>query len=181
MLEVLLAAALAVPALDGNASKVNEVIVQIKESADEATPLQLEVQEADLNAWIRVVAESRPELGVRKTEVELLGGDRLRAAAEVDMDQVRLEGLSVQVFRTVLSGVQRLEVEGKVDCHEGRGRYILERARLNGVAVPVWLATQVLSYLSSHHSGGIDVTEPFDLPYGIRKVTIVPGKVLISR
>ncbi|GAB4244968.1 MAG: hypothetical protein Kow00109_20940 [Acidobacteriota bacterium] len=181
MLRVLLAVVLAAPAVDGNASKVNEVIVQIKNTADKGSPLHLEVREADLNAWVAIVAESRPELGVKQTRVELLGDDRLRAAAEVDMDQVKLEGLSVQLFRTVLSGVQRLEVEGRLECSDGQARYVLERASLNGVALPAWLATQVLSYLSSHHSGGVDVTEPFDLPYGIRDVSIVPGKVVITR
>jgi hypothetical protein len=179
-LRTLVTFSLLLGATAGNASKVNEVIVQIKEGPSSQEPVRFEVAEADLNAWVSVVVQSQPRLGVSDTTIWLVAQDRVRARALVDMDQVELEGFSVQLFRTVLQGTQELVLEGTLSCRDGRGRYATESAQFNGVTVPAWLVDQIIAYLGRRH-GGVDVTESFDLPYGIRAVQIEPRRLIILR
>ncbi len=162
----------------GDASRVNQVLVELKQG--KSAP-RIEVSEADLNSWLAVAVESRRRLGVRSLEVDLQGSNRLRAVAVVDMDQVQLEGFSVRLFKAVLSGEQRLVMEGRLEVSQGRGQYQVENASFNGVTVPAWLASMVISYLSSHQPPHVDVTESFDLPYGLRDIELLADRAVILR
>lgn len=162
----------------GNASKVNQALVQIREGKANG---RIELTEADLNAWVQVAVASKERLGVKKVEVDLRGMNRVRATALVNMDDVKLEGFTFRVFRTLLSGEQTLVTDGKLQITNRKATYEVESASMNGVTVPAWLASSVISYLSSKQPPHVDVTEPFDLPYGIRDVQLLQDRAVILR
>jgi hypothetical protein len=162
----------------GNPSRVNQVLVELKEGKASS---RIEISEDDLNAWLAVALDSRRRLGVKSAEVDLRGLNRVRATAVVDMDQVQLEGFSVRLFKAVLSGEQTLVTEGRLEVSRGQGHFQVESASFNGVAVPAWLASSVISYLSSRQPPHVDVTEPFDLPYGLRDLELLSDRAVILR
>jgi len=166
---------------EGNASRVNELLVKLRAPRTSSQTEQLKISEEDLNAWAAVVTENKSHLGLRKLQVDLLGLNRVRALAEIDMDQVKMEGFSAQLFKSTLSGIQNLVAEGRLQIEGNQASFSVEEASFNGIPVPAWLVTQVLSYLSTRQPPNIDVTEPFPLPYGIRDIQLLPDSAVITR
>ena len=76
---------------------------------------------------------------------------------------------------------QTLEAEGKLDVKGGRGTYSLEETRFNGVAVPVWLVSSILSYLAKSQLPNVDIAEPFVLPFGITDVRLTADRAVLLR
>ncbi len=81
----------------------------------------------------------------------------------------------------VLSGTQVLKAEGKIVRNRGKARYELENAEFNGVWVPAWLASAVVSFVGKNQPPHIDITEDFDLPYGITGLVFYSDRVEITR
>ncbi len=168
-------------ALEGNPSRVNEILVQIKQGKTTSGPERLELTEEDVNAWLNLVVENRKDSGVRQAHVDFLGENRIEGTAEIDMDKVNLEGYSAQLFRSLLQGVQKVDVTGTLECADGKGEFSIEQASLNGVSVPAVLVEQILSYATSRQPPNIDITEPFDLPSDIRSVEVLKDRIVINR
>ena len=163
---------------NGNATKVNQALVNLK---FETGPLVITLQEADVNAWAAVAIESKKRLGVEAVTVDFGPNRAIDATARVNMDEVEVSGMGVGFFKFLLSGTQTLKLSGKLVVDAGKGRFDVQSASLNDYTIPAWLAAQVLSYLSSRQGPGIDVTEDFDLPYGITDLRTSPTALTIVR
>ena len=184
MLTLLMLAALmltAPPATEGNPSKINEVLLQVKQGKTSTGPERLELMEDDVNAWLNLVVQGRDQYGVKEVQVNFLGGNRINGTAEIDMDKISLEGYSAQLFRNLLSGVQKVDVTGLLECENGKGQFSVEEAFLNGVSVPAVLVEQILSYVSTRQLPNVDITEPFNLPSDVRSVQVLEDRVVIDR
>ncbi|MFQ5740617.1 MAG: hypothetical protein ACE5JX_16550 [Acidobacteriota bacterium] len=163
------------------ASRVNQVLVQLKEPKKGNSEEVFELTEEDLNAFIIAAIEGKKRLGLRKVVLALKSGGRIESTAVVNMDELELGGLAVQMFKTLLSGTQTLKQEGRFKVEKGKGIYTVESVSINEISVPTWLASSTLGYLGQRQPPYIDVTEPFDLPYGIQDIRITAGKIAIVR
>jgi hypothetical protein len=168
-------------ALEGNPSRVNEILVQLKQGKTTSGPERLELMENDVNAWLNLVIENQKEPSVRQAHVDFLGDNRIEGTAEIDMDKVKLDGYSAQLFKNLLKGVQKVDVIGKLECADGKGEFSVEEASLNGISVPAVLVEQVLSYATSREPPNIDITEPFNLPADVRSVKVLKDRIVIER
>lgn len=166
--------------LTGNASNVNDVLVKLK-TPKKGTALETYIlTEADINAFTEVAIQSKKRLGVKKVAFDLRPG-AFHTKALINMEEVQLTGFSVRMFKAVLSGVQTLEAEGRFVNSGGKVSYQVESARFNNIPVPAWLVNSVIGYLGQKQPPHIDITEPFDWPYGIRDVKVVQDKVVVIR
>lgn len=165
----------------GNASKVNRVLVKLQQPKQGATLESFVLSEADINAFTEVAIQSKKRLGVKKVEFEFRPGGVFYTRALINMDEVELTGFAVRMFKSVLSGVQTLEAEGKLTSLAGKGTYQVQRARFNNIPVPAWLVNSVIGFLGKRQPPHIDVTEPFEWPYGVRDVKVVQDQVVIIR
>jgi hypothetical protein len=184
MLTLLMLAALMLsppPAIEGNPARINEVLTQVKQGKTTTGPEQLELMEDDVNSWLDLVIQGRDQYGVKEVQVDFLGGNRINGTAEIDMDKVSLEGYSAQLFKNFLTGVQKVNVTGLLECENGKGQFSVEEASLNGVNVPAVLVEQILSYVSTRQPPNVDITEPFNLPSDVRSVKVLEDRVVIER
>ncbi|MGH9342097.1 MAG: hypothetical protein ACRD1R_21555 [Acidobacteriota bacterium] len=169
---------LLLPLAPSGASKVNQVLTQLKESTGRQTYV---LTESEINAFAAAAIESKKRLGVKKVVFDLKPGGKFTATAQINMDDVELTGLTFRMFQALLSGTQTLQAQGKFSADKGRGLYELESASFNSITVPAFLVNAVLSYLSKRQPPHIDITEPFDLPYGVRQVSITSNRLTITR
>ncbi len=184
---VFLAAALAAgvalqagSAKDGS-SRVNELLNQLKRPKASAAGERFELSERDLNEFAGVVIGSRKNLGVRSILLDLQPGGVIAGVAVVDMDQVQVGGFAASMFKTVLSGTQTIKTTGRLSVKNRRAEYDIEEASFNGVWVPAWLVNSVVGYLGGKQPPHVDITEPFDLPFGIADVRVEADRLVILR
>ncbi|UCF37365.1 MAG: hypothetical protein JSU96_00380 [Acidobacteriota bacterium] len=155
--------------------------MSLKAPKEGTDPERFELLEEDVNAWTEVVVKSKKRLGVKNVEVDFRPGNWIGATAQINMDEVELTGFSISVFKSMLSGIQTLEAVGKLEIQGTKGTYTVEEASFNGVSVPAWVVNQVISALSSRQPPHVDITEPFDLPFGVTGVRMTANAVEILR
>src|SRR6266852_2580086 len=79
----------------------------------------------------------------------------------------------------IIQGTHRLFVKGKFAGGAGRGRFDLESVRVDRLPVPVFLAEVVFNRLVKPMLPEADIRHPFQLPFGIASLTILPGKSVV--
>ncbi len=138
---------------------------------------QFRVTESELNAFIRTEVDTNRVTAVRSVAVRVLDG-RFQADIEVDMDQVELgDSAGATVFRSLLSGRQRLALEGSVEGKDGVARYETRSASINGIPLPAGLVDLLLKQLGAKQDPPFDPTGPIPLPRGLKTIRLVPGTV----
>lgn len=168
-------------ALGNGASKVNAVLEKLKEPKKGKALESFVLTQQEINDFTAIAVQSKKRLGVKQVTFNLKQAGTFHTKALVNMNDVKLEGFAFRMFKTVLSGVQTLEAEGKLTTNGGKGVYEVESARFNHIPVPAFLVNAVISFLGKRQPPHIDVTEPFAYPYGIKDIKIVPGKVVLIR
>ena len=163
------------------ASQVNRVLEQLKNPKHEAVQETFILTQDEVNAWASVAMGSKKRLGVQSLVLNFSNGGQFQAETRINMDEVELEGLGIQLFQALLSGDQEFVVDGKLTCSEGRGTATVQQAHINDVAIPAFLVDAVIGYLTQNQPPHVDLTKPFELPFGIQDIRIVEGRMIISR
>lgn len=135
------------------------------------------VTEDELNTFIRTEVETNRVAAVRSVAVKVLEG-RFQADFDVDLDQVNLgDSAGAALFRNLLSGRQRLALEGTVEGTDGVARYRTRSASVNGVPLPASLVDLLLKQLGEKQDPPFDPTGPIPLPRGLKTIRLLPGTV----
>ncbi len=171
----------ATPAAKTGATRINETLVQLQAPKPNKQIQKFQLKEADINEFIAVAIQSKKRLGVKKIQLDLAEAGRVTAVATINMDDVKLDNTGIWLFKKFLSGTQVVKAEGKIIRNRGKARYELEKAEFNGIWVPAWLASAVVSFVGKNQPPHIDITEDFDLPYGITELVLHSDRVEITR
>lgn len=170
------------PVKDPGTRKVEQVLEELERNhaSGELAPRAYTVTEAELNAYLaeRLREESRKD--VQALRARFREGS-FASSLTLDMDEVEVKGdsLTLELFRTLLSGHATLEVEGRLVVENGKGTLILESTRINDITVPVSLVSFILSEVGKKQNPPFDPTDSFPMPYGIKAVKIEPGKATL--
>ena len=79
----------------------------------------------------------------------------------------------------LMGGTHNMSVKGHLSGAEGVGKFNLDEVQLDGIPVPkILIQTLVEKYVKPKYPE-VDLKAPFDLPWGIRSIDIVPGKARI--
>lgn len=166
------------PEAAADADKVRRVFYELENNP--GANLRLELEEADLNAFLAEQLIENPQDGVEQLTVQLKPGSFI-TQLKVDMDKIEMQddSLSATLFRNLLQGVQDVMLEGVLDVQNGIGRYSTQKASLNDVPLPASLVDSLLQSLGKKQEPPFDPTEPFSMPYDIQSVEFLAGKVVI--
>ncbi|MDI9613553.1 MAG: hypothetical protein QM330_11005 [Acidobacteriota bacterium] len=138
--------------------------------------------EEEINSYLQLVLKPRYHPSLRTLEVTLKK-NRLRARALIDFD--RLRDSSAGVFRNLLafmfSGAHTLDAEGKLLTGNGRGRFELEEARFDGRTLPNNMVNEIIAAVGMLQNPPFNPTKPSRLPYGIERVEIGPGELVVHQ
>ena len=139
------------------------------------------ITEADLNAYLEVRLREKNQRGVETLSVRLQQ-EAFVSSLMIDMDKVEVQGdpTTLSLFKVLFRGPLTLEVEGRLVTVGGRGRLKVTKALLNESTVPPPLVDVILRALGGKQDPPFDPTESFDLPYGIRTVTVKPGQATLQ-
>ncbi|MDA2930970.1 hypothetical protein MYX84_13675 [Acidobacteria bacterium AH-259-O06] len=163
------------------ATRVNKVLTELKKPKQGEAAQRFELSEADLNDFALAAIQSKKRLGVKQVVVDLRSGAMIESTALVNMDEVELTGFTARMAKSLLSGTQTLKVLAKLSVENGEGSFEIQSAGMNGISVPVWIVNLVVSYLSKRQPPHIDITEPFNPPYGIKDMRVTANRVVIVR
>ena len=174
----------AVTAADADrfAEKVDRLLHGASAQGPRQPSVSTTLTEQEANAFLRLRGQSVLPAGVVDPRVRALGAGRLQGWATVDLDVVRqskergwLDPMQLLRGRVPVTAIGVLHAEG------GAGRFDLESASISGVSVPKSVLQELVAYYTrgSTHPDGVSLDAPFDLPAGIREITVQPGRAVI--
>lgn len=138
---------------------------------------QFRVSETELNQFIREEVETNRVAVVRAIDVKIQDG-WFKADLLVDLDKVDLgQTAGAGLFRSLLSGVQKIQLEGIVEGKDGMVRYETKSAALNSLPIPGSLVDVLLKQLGEKQDPPFDPTQPIAMPRGLQTLRLVPGAV----
>ena len=114
-----------------------------------------------------------------------LGDDgRVQARAIVDLDAVR-RSRERSAFDPLsyLTGSVEVVAAGRVEGSDSEGLIRYESATVGGVSVPKTVAQELLRFYTRtpERPGGFAFDEPFDLPAGLRAVSVESSSVTVTQ
>jgi hypothetical protein len=146
-------------------------------------PKTTAVSEGELNSYLIFNLKNDIPRGLAEPEIVMSESGALAGRVLVDIDEFnRGRGpQSVLDPLSYLSGQVPVTAHGVLRTNEGRGRFYLTYAELQGVPLPRSVVQELVRYFSrtADNPRGIDMDEPFDLPAKIRQIEVRRGEAVV--
>ncbi len=150
----------------------------------DAPPLRTTFTEREINAYLALEGPAFLPPGIAMPRVRLGDNGRVQARAIVDLDAVR-RSRERSAFDPLnyLTGAVDVVAAGRVEGSGGEGLIRYESATVGGVAVPKTVAQELLRFYTRtpERPGGFAFDEPFDLPAGLRAISVDGGSVTVTQ
>jgi len=155
--------------------------LEAREQAQDKEKRTYILTEPDLNAFLAAKIKERPRKDVESLRVEMKDA-LFTTFIKIDFDEVEIKGdsMTASLLKALLRGTQTIEVDGRLQTENGKGTYLVERATLNGMPLPASLVNSILSSVGKRQDPPFDPTEQFDLPYGVKTITVTLGKATLE-
>jgi hypothetical protein len=139
------------------------------------------LSETELNAYMQHAVTRKTRYGIQSVYIKLMGGNRLGTTTTIDFDKVKVEdeNLAVRMVRSLLSGEKQIYVEGVVTSDKGMGQFSLEKAYFGNVRLPVYFIEKVINFLGHRQIPPVDTSKPVPLPYGLKKLEVDDGSIVL--
>jgi hypothetical protein len=136
---------------------------------------EIEVSENELESY--VLYELRSEIPTQLDSIDV----QLTPGAVAADTQLTFGAMNTgnPVIDTLVTGTHNLFIKGRLAGAEGRGKFDLEEIRVDGIPVPKILIESLFKKYVKPKYPDADLAEPFDLPWGIERLTIEQGKAKI--
>jgi hypothetical protein len=135
---------------------------------------EIEVSEAELAAYVMSSLRDQIPVQIDSIKVQLTKG-----AVGADTELTLKEPTGNALADALIGGRHNLFVKGKLSGVDHRGRFELGEVRVDGIPVPnVLVETLFKKYVKPKYPNA-DLKEPFNLPWGIEKLTLEPKKARV--
>ncbi len=141
---------------------------------------QAEFTEAEIDAFLEHEISQHYPQGVRRIHFRFLQ-DQLSARALVDFNEMQADSAAARksLVWALLQGEHWVEVSGKLTGENGLGRYDILGIRIDDQEVPRVLIDLLLDHYVLPKYPGAGPNTDFDLPFNIRSIELMPGKVFV--
>ena len=167
---------------DEAAARVERLFQQLETQSKSpgSPPKTYVLSEDDLNAFLAFRLRKYDPKGVESVSV-VFRQDRLLVRANVDLSKIvsSRKAPEAGLLAALLGGRHQVEVDGVLEVEDGRGQYRLVGLNLDGVPFPAMLLDSLMDRLIEATQLSDDPRKPFAMPYGIKAVTISPGRATI--
>jgi hypothetical protein len=144
-------------------------------------PRRTVFSQTEMNAYLRYRATWLP-VGISEPSVQFIGANKVATRVTADLDGVRKKSSGGWFDPTAyLSGKLPVYVTGTLATGDGRGRFALEQATVDGIPVPKLFIDELLAYYtrSSVNPAGLRLEEPFELPSEIDRIDVTTGQATV--
>ena len=167
---------------DEAVARVEQIIQRLEAQSESSAsrPETYVLGEEDLNAYLAFRLRKYNPKGVDSVRV-VFRQDRLLVRADVDLSKIvsGRKAPEAGLLAALLTGRHQVEVDGVLEVEDGRGQYRLVGLSLDGVPFPAMLLDPLVDRLLEATQLSDDPRKPFTMPYGIKDVTISPGRATI--
>ena len=138
----------------------------------------------EVNAYLRFQAAPEFPTGVTEPFVALGDGGGVTVSATVDLSGLRdVRPRSLFDPLRYLGGNLPVSARGVLRTERGIGRVDVVAVTVGGVPVPATVLSELVRYYSRNEQrpDGVDLAEPFELPYGVTEVRVGHEQAVVVR
>ena len=136
---------------------------------------RVEVSESELESYLLYSLKEDIPARVDSADVQI-GQDTVSLDTQITFSA---NATGNPVADALVGGTHNLFVKGKLVGQEGRGKFDLQEVRVDGIPVPnVLIQTLIKKYVNPKYPE-VDLNEPFDMPWKIQEVKLVPSKATV--
>ncbi len=175
-------AAPAVKGTQGLERKLVEIL-QNAASAEQQVPAVV-VSEREANAYLQNEGFANIPSGITDARVVFEESGRISMFATVDLAVVSASSTRGALDPLgYLTGSVPVTVAGFLHTNEGTGRLEVEEVTVAGLAVPYSVIRDIVREYSKSdvHPNGVELAEPFELPYRIREVQVGLAELVVEQ
>ena len=145
-----------------------------------STGRQAEFTEAEIDAFLQHEISQHYPQGVKQIHFRFQR-NRLSARARVDFNEMQADTAAARksLVWALLQGEHWVEVSGKLSGENGLGRYEILGIRIDDQEVPRVVIDLLLDHYVLPKYPGAGPNTDFDLPFNIRSIELMPGKVFV--
>ena len=173
------------PELDpGDGQQLLKKLTEIsrRENAPAEARKPLVIYQREINAYVRFEATREILSGVTNLHISLRNSGAVAVQATVNLSALR-DAQALGPFDPLLylSGRLPVIVGGVVRTQDGIAHVDVESVTIGGISMPSSMFAELVGYYSRNeeYPAGVDVTEPFDLPYGISELRVEHERVVV--
>lgn len=161
------------------------VLVQQIANEESQKPRATTFSEAETNSYLKFKAGSLLPTGLTQPALTMHGQGRVSGTAVVDLDVVRQKQSSGGWFdpTSYLTGKLPVTASGTIVTADGKGRFELERAEINGVPLPKAFVDQMVNFFTrtADNPKGSSMDDTFELPAEIRRIDVLQGRFILHQ
>lgn len=135
--------------------------------------------QAETNSYLKFKAGDLLPTGLTQPELTMLGGGKASGKAIVDLDVVREKQGSGSWFdpTSYLTGKLPVTASGRIVTWDGKGKFELETATINGIPLPKGLLAQMVNFFTrtAENPRGSSIDDTFELPASIQRIDVNVG------
>lgn len=146
-----------------------------KASKDRATTFT----QAETNSYLKFKAGDLLPTGLTQPDITMIGGGKVSGKAVVDLDVVREKQGSGSWFdpTSYLTGKLPVTATGRIVTWDGKGKFELETATINGIPLPRSLLAQMVNFFTrtADNPRGSSIDDVYELPSNIQRIDVNAG------
>jgi len=145
-------------------------------------PRRTVFSQGEMNAYLKYRAQSWLPSGLTEPAVQFVGANRITTLVTADLDGVRRKSSGGWFDPTsYLRGRLPVYVTGTLTTAEGKGRFALDTATVDGIPVPHVFIHELLAYYTRSETfpAGMRMDDPFELPSAIDRIDVTTGQATV--
>ena len=151
-------------------------------AAPDPTKQPVIIHQREINAYLRFQAVSEFPAGLTDPDIALRNGGAVAVRATVDLSVLR-DARPRGAFDPLryLSGRLPVTADSVVRTQSSVAHVDVESVTIAGVPMPSSVFAELVRHYSrsEQYPDGVDVTEPFDLPYGMSELRVEHERVVV--
>ena len=162
---------------DAFEKKVVLVQRQAEQQASKDRPTTF--SQAETNSYLKFKAGDLLPTGLTQPELTMIGNGKVSGQAVVDLDVVRQKSSSGGGFdpTSYLTGKLPVSASGRIVTWDGKGKFELDTATINGIPLPKSLLAQMVNFFTrtADNPRGSSIDDTFELPASIQRIDVNAG------
>jgi hypothetical protein len=146
-------------------------------------PAAVSLSQGELNSYLNLGLGAKLPKGLTGLHFDL-NPAQIRATGRVDLEQLKRQLPEQPRWSPLglLSGDLPIEVVGRMKSDAGFGSFEIEEVRLGPMILPPALVQQLIASATktARQPDGFDIRSPFRLPYGLKRVRVQLGRLLLD-
>jgi hypothetical protein len=133
-------------------------------------PVKFEFSDAEIDEYMRYSLKASPRPGVESVTVKVFPENYISTYTVIDFDAVERwkPGTVPAILRPVLNGKKSIWVDYRIQAHDSKIGFSVEKAYYQNVHIPAFLVNEVIKIVAARQPEKYDTSAPMPIPFGLK-------------